>query len=401
MRSIFLMSALLVACVGDDSATDAGNTDAGNNDVVTNDVSTNDVTTIDAPLVCDGGTTVLACNGSCVDVATSGANCGKCGHDCGGAMCTAGACQPGVVADTLAYPVFDVDATNVYFNKGTSGQMDLEFCPSSGCKLQPTKLSTPGNIETADIGGWMELMGKNIAFLGEASVQFGKWRVFACDQVNGCGTTPVTIANQGLQSLGTDFVTTGSDVYFTNYKNLSHANCTAGNTCTASENLVVSGTVWPHIALSADSAGVYYLDPTSHVLEKCGTTGTCTPTAMSNAFSTNVKNTFAYGNMIWILDPAVSGTTKGTISTCANAGFCTTPTVFINGQHYPTLFRVDADGVYWYDADTQDITMCPLSGCKPSTTTLVATAPIVTSFRTDAKFVYWATDTQILRVAKP
>jgi hypothetical protein len=394
---------MLVACVGgdDSTTTDAGNTDTGTQqDVGANDVTTQDVA-VDSPLVCDGGSTVMACNGSCVDVASSGTSCGKCGHDCGGAPCTAGACQPGIVADTLTYPVFDVDATNVYFNKGTQSELDLESCPSSGCKLQPMKLATPGNIETADIGGWMQLMGTNIAFLGEASVQVGRWRVFACDQVNGCGNTPVTIANAGLQSLGTDFVTTGNDVYFTNYKYISHANCSAGNTCSTTENLIVSGTVWPHIAMSADSAGVYYVDPTTHVLERCGTSGTCTPTAMSNAFSTTVKSTFTYGNMIWILDSQMSGYAKGTISTCANAGFCTTPTVFINNQHYPTLFRVDADGAFWYDADTQDITMCPLSGCKPSTTTLVTNVPIVTSLRTDAKFVYWATDTQILRVAKP
>src|SRR4051812_11627234 len=136
MRWIFLTSALLAACVGDSVVpNDGGGTDGGDKqDVVTSDVTTNDVA-IDAPLVCDGGSTVIACNGSCVDVATSGTNCGKCGHDCGGATCTAGACQPGIVVDTLAYPVFDVDATNVYFNKGSQSQFDLESCPSSGCKL--------------------------------------------------------------------------------------------------------------------------------------------------------------------------------------------------------------------------------------------------------------------------
>src|SRR5678815_2172990 len=120
MRSIFLASAFVVACVGDSpiTTTDAGNDTGSGQDVVTNDVSTNDVATNDAPLVCDGGSTVMACNGSCVDIASSGTNCGKCSHDCGGATCTGGVCQPSIVADKLAYPVFDVDATTVYFNAG-------------------------------------------------------------------------------------------------------------------------------------------------------------------------------------------------------------------------------------------------------------------------------------------
>ena len=68
MRSIFLTTAFLVACVGgDDSSTiDAGPDVVANKDVTTNDVTTNDVA-VDSPLVCDGGSTVMACNGSAFD----------------------------------------------------------------------------------------------------------------------------------------------------------------------------------------------------------------------------------------------------------------------------------------------------------------------------------------------
>ena len=139
MRSIFLCSAfLLVACVTDGQIiTDAGTDTGSQPDVGVSDVgSDSQDVAVDSPLVCDGGSTVMACNGSCVDVASSGTNCGKCGHDCGGSTCTAGACQPSIVADKLTYPVFDVDATNVYFNAGpVNYQLDLETCPSSGCKL--------------------------------------------------------------------------------------------------------------------------------------------------------------------------------------------------------------------------------------------------------------------------
>ena len=37
------------------------------------------------------------CDGACVDLTTSGAHCGQCGHDCEGGACAASVCQPVVV----------------------------------------------------------------------------------------------------------------------------------------------------------------------------------------------------------------------------------------------------------------------------------------------------------------
>jgi hypothetical protein len=400
MRSFVFSSLVLLACVGDSTITPMG--DGGvdaSMDVVQQNDSPSDVVTMDVSIKCDGGSTVIACGGTCVDISSSGSSCGACNHDCGGGTCTGGACQPVVVVDTLTYPVFDVDGTNVYYNKGDSNTGELDSCAlATGCKLAPTTIGAPGLVYPSNNGGKVLLLGKNLAFFGELASNPGRARLFACDGATGCGTAPPTILNAGLQSFDSDLATYGSDVYFTYYHYLVHATCTAPNTCSANENLAAVTGVWPRIGLSADATAVYYVDPTSHALVSCPKSGPCTPATLLASLSSTALNTAAYGGNVYVLDSNMSGYSKGTIVVCPNTGTCT-PSTFVNTQPYPTLITADAQGVYWFDSDAQDIKMCPLTGCKPSTRTL-ATKQAATVLHTDASFVYWATATQILRVAK-
>lgn len=395
-------AALLVACVGDTPVVgpDGGGTnDAGGNDAQIKDAAPQSDAAVDAPLVCDGGSTVLACGGSCVDISDDGANCGACGHDCGGGKCVLGECKPVLLA-TTNHPAFDVDATNLYFVPAPTNTTDIVKCPSSGCKLAPTSVGSPGFVSASNQGGDVKMMGANVAFFGELASNPGRQRLFACDPVGGCSTSPVTLQNAGLQSFGYDMTTSGNDVYYTYYKSLLHANCSAANTCSAPEALIAGTAFWPRIGLSADSNGVYFIDPTTHYLTKCAPGGTCTPTTLWTGSNATSLTTAAYGGNVYVLDSNASGYAKGTITACPNTGTCTTPNVIVSLQPYPTLMRVDAQGIYWYDSDAQDMKSCPLSGCKPSPKTLVTGAANVTMMRTDAKFVYWATDTGIYRVAK-
>ncbi len=403
MRSLVFYASfsLLVACVGDSTVLpDAGGNDASTTqDVVGKDSPIADVA-IDTPLVCDGGATVIACNGSCVDITSSGANCGACGHDCGGGTCTGGACQPMIVVDTLTNPVFDTDGTNVFYQKGSGQVVDLVSCSAAGCKLQPTTIGAPGYVYASNENGNVRLFGKNIAFFGELGSNPGRPRIFACDPVGGCSTSPVTMLNAGLQGFGSglDLTVDGNDVYFTYYHYLEHVVCTAPNTCGAPEQLVTATGLWPRIGLSADSNGIYYMDPTTHNLVTCAKSGACVPKTLAGPLASTIQNTFAFNNNVYILDSQLSGYQKGSISVCPNVGTCTASS-FVTLQSYPTMLWVDAEGVYWFNGDTGDIKTCPLTGCKPSPRTL-ASAQAPTLLRSDPKFLYWSTATQILRVAK-
>lgn len=57
------------------------------------------------------------CNGTCVNLATDGKNCGFCGHDCQTASCSGGGCEPTGVALESNIAAIAVDATHVYFTQ--------------------------------------------------------------------------------------------------------------------------------------------------------------------------------------------------------------------------------------------------------------------------------------------
>lgn len=64
-----------------------------------------------------------ACGTACVDLATDKDNCGQCGHGCQGGACTAGKCQPVVVANNLdsTTSIIGIDGQYVYYQDNPDG----------------------------------------------------------------------------------------------------------------------------------------------------------------------------------------------------------------------------------------------------------------------------------------
>ncbi|HEY1957135.1 MAG TPA: hypothetical protein VGH28_16055, partial [Polyangiaceae bacterium] len=80
---------------------------------------------------------------------------------------------------------------------------------------------------------------------------------------------------------------------------------------------------------------------------------------------------------------------------------------FVTKQPYPTHLVADASGVYWFNFDAplnssnaSQIVTCPLSGCGGGPRSVATNQTGLTLMRSDASFLYWATGSQILRVAK-
>jgi hypothetical protein len=102
------------------------------------DASGNDASG-DAPIV-SGGDAGDAGDASvgCGDTQSSSANCGACGHSCGGGACVAGVCQPDVFAVLTGRPIesLALDDTNVYL-----GADVIYGCARGGCSKTPTAIS--------------------------------------------------------------------------------------------------------------------------------------------------------------------------------------------------------------------------------------------------------------------
>jgi hypothetical protein len=77
------------------------------------------------------------------DLQTDAHNCGACGHDCAGAACMTGLCEPTVLFASLAHPAcVAVDALNVYWGTGSA---TASSAPKAGGKV--TQLANGAGID--------------------------------------------------------------------------------------------------------------------------------------------------------------------------------------------------------------------------------------------------------------
>lgn len=417
MRGAFLSSMAIVcaasvasilaasACVGDAPVSPGVDPDAS---LTSSDVgSDGDVGNPDAaagrdgdvaPVTCEDFET--ACAGSCVDPTSSKTNCGACGHDCGGGACIDSVCQPVVVRDALDHPVFDVDDTDVYFSSGNK----LLSCPLGGCAGKPPRQvgSVPYDIQKAPNGA-LRVGGGNVIFVSSSPDQ-GQDFLYQCATSTGCSTPPNHVGGSGNQAFGTAFFIHGADVYWTVHRLLDHVSCTPAGVCTSAEGIYTSAS--PNTGVvTADDAGVYFTETLdSGVILRCPTSGSnCVPTTIGTT-AKSVTQLAAQGQKIWILSSGTDGYLDGSIRTCPTNDPTCSGTLFADRLPFPTEFAVDANAVTWINRDgyggKPEIVTCPIGGCAGGPRTLAKVDTDANGLRSDERFVYWATSTQIVRVAK-
>jgi len=113
----------------------------------------------------------------------------------------------------------------------------------------------------------------------------------------------------------------------------------------------------------------------------------------------------ARNGLIYMLSAGGSGYSNGAIRTCPNNATACTPANFVVNQPVPTGFTVDAKNVTWFNSEAvagmpANIMTCPASGCVGGPRTLATNQVEAYNLRSDDAFVYWATPTAIMRVAK-
>ena len=389
----FLLGALLAtaACVGDDSTTippDSGTPESSTADATQPEAGADVV--IDTSPPCDA----TACNGSCVDVGTDPANCGACGHSCGGGTCVAAQCQPYAIQTGLDSTYIAADATGLYY----SSNFVIDKCALDTCKPAPTQLWDNGNGQYID---GVAVSSSNLYFLGENNN--GEPAVYRCPET-GC-TTPTQLAGIAMNGYAGPFVY-GTDVYFAPVSSntvVKHASCSNG--CSATETLTPSfsgGTL-----VVSDGSSIFILVQNTNAIYKCPTSGpgSC---SLSSAFLTLASAPVGMGivgTTLYIALPGASGYTNGSIKACPTSASTCNPSTLVDKLGYPQAFAVDPDGLFWWAQDETALKSCPVTGCVNGQHRVASNITTVQQLLAQSGALYWVVPgasqntTQIMRVA--
>ena len=333
----------------------------------------------------------IATDGCETDITTS-TNCGRCGHDCGGAQCLNGACQPQTLISGIDTPRgMDIDANKLYFVADGA----IQSCPLGGCAAGTTQL---GSFAGASM---LVVANGSLAFLGTA-VSAGPLGtgLYLCPST-GCPTSNTALQNGNVQSV----VAQGNNVDFQWYPSTGGGGqtylvrCTSptGTTCST-----LSSQTYPYpqevLGPMADDGNDLFFsqrtpDAGANVAE-CPLGVSCpsptAPVVLTSGFQ--ATNMVAYGGQLYMTG---STATSGDLYVCSAQG-CSSPTSLNTLVHQPTQGLVaDQDGVYFTSGNSNpaagnEVSTCPLAGCGGGGARPIARNQAFPSIiRSDSQFVYW------------
>jgi hypothetical protein len=317
----------------------------------------------------------------CVDTQTDPHNCGRCGHDCCGGLCQAGACHTFTLAGG-AYYALAVDSKNIYFSDGVS----LDQCPASGCGSAPPLQLAANQDEALGIA----VDATSVYWANGGSHGSGSASVMAC-AIGGCAGTPTPYATNLTQAyqIAVDAV----NVYFSAAGAVSK--CAVGG-CNGTPTQL--GPATNTTGLATDGTTIYWPNAGDGTVVSCaaaGCGGTPTPLAsgQSNPFGLAVDGTSVY----WA--NRTDGTTpNGTVVKCAKTGCNGAPTVLATGLTAAASVAVDSQYVYW--TTPTEIGAAPIAGGAPMKLTNTVGAPRVVQVAGEC--VYWVeAGAAVNRIAKP
>jgi hypothetical protein len=332
----------------------------------------------------------VMCAGQCIDLAGSSANCGRCGHDCGGGACVAGACQPVLVAgaeaglDTPA--ALAVNATAMFWTAPTR----LRSCPlPAGCTSQPTLIA----------GGYSALDALAVT---DDAVYFAGCP--ACNDHHDLLRCPTTGCPDPAPIMATssspyeDIVIGKTHAFWREsgdaLVHCVHSDC-AGTT-SRSPSSVFGGSV-SGVAVADDTV---YVKPagtsigfelrTCREADGCGAT-----TILTSSYPITPPFHIHAGRAYWLVDaPAGREVAVCPVVNCHGALFAAVDSGTVD-------IAVDDTGVYWTTA-SGTVRTCPLTGCPPAGPSTLASARVNPRQLTlGAGFFYWIEDDTIVRLARP
>ncbi len=337
----------------------------------------------------DGGDgAVSTCKEGDPSLQSDKANCGRCGHDCLGGDCTAGACKPvRISAETRVFGLALLDDKVYFTGNGSQAVYRMKKDGTEATKIAAS--STPWGIAAdKDAVYWV-----NNTFGAGADAGAAAGALFECKHATGCGPNGTYLAEA---STPIDVAVFGNRVYFSENSGVSVTAYTKG----AGTQTIAS--VGSPFKLATDGAHVYYLSAASNLNRVPVAGGTIELVGAAPGDLVGGGVFLGNGRVFWT---SMSKTGAGTVRSASTATLAD-QTAYPNDGVQPFCITADAKNVYWGTLGAQDtvtgaVYSCPLTGCtKP--TVLMSDLDRVEDVEVDDTGIYVALYTGgVFRLAKP
>ncbi len=352
-----------------------------------------------APLVPCGTGAAAAC----VNLDTSGENCGACGHSCGGGACVARHCGPAIVysgnTTTNLGPIAQ-DLDDVFFESNEDPSFKLLACPKTGCK---GAAATPRQVTIMPFGIraiHVPAVG-TLTFISAPQNGSGTERpaIFACPTA-GCPSPPVSFIADGLNGFEARLRSAGGTLFARTGGNGLISSACANGTCASPATLYGTLTKGTH-GFAATPAFVYFIDSATRgsTIAKCAVGDTaCTPISVVPGDASLVEGLAGFNGKLFWLQPGRAGFNEGKLISC-DLPVCATPTPQATALDSPSGLFVDASGAYWLTAGNK-LQRCAPNGCVGGQQDVVTALAAPHDILGDDAFIYWAETSKISRLAK-
>jgi hypothetical protein len=334
------------------------------------------------------------CLGACVDDQNDSRNCGACAHDCLAGACTAGQCQPGVLASGGSPDVIAVDATNVYWTSAGT----VTVCAVGGCNGQATAITGFG-AQGAFAGG-IALAPGVVYYISGGNGGPGGPGYFGSCVVDDPRRPTHCLTRQRLDSTGANYgymsavTASTAGVFWMSTTGLSPLEQTSVRACglvhcEGGVELASVGRPVGAFALAADSTSVYWVDATYNydagLIAKCAAGG-CNLQSTVLASGQNTPQGIAVdaSKVYW--------TGQDGVFACATSG-CAQPSKIASGAALG--IAVDSANVYW--TSSSGVFKCAVTGCAQPT--MIASGA-ARGIAVNSAGVFWTTSTSVMELAK-
>lgn len=336
-----------------------------------------------APFPIEAGSPDSSDGAACqADLATDPKHCGACGHDCLDGACSAGKCQPFVLAKGLPQPsLLRVVDGVVYW---ANGDGSVRSCSTKGCEQQPKLVMKVGTSNTVLSG--LDVRDGTVFVAGYSTQQ-----IYSCP-IAGCTTTTTLAANQQVP---VDVKSDGTNVYYINSTRASVERCVLP-TCGAGPTRIAAGApTWSGLEVAGQTA--YWLDD--------GPGNDYSRAILYRARKTQVDggaevllDDLPFPGSFIVRDQTLfmtqggprtdGGPPSGVVSAIdLDAGLATV--TLATKQLSPSGIAVDATHVYWFSLGDGSLQRCEVAGCNDAPAMLVSgqNRPFGPALGDDA--IYW------------